>query len=306
MNIKLISISLAIAGIALTVAGCSTKDFESFSSVGSSVLAQTGVVSGSQADAIFKFGGTLNNVTEEITEEQEYYLGRGVAANVLGKYKVLNNKPILEYLNVIAIILANNSEKPLTFGGYKVQILDTEEINALSAPGGFIFVSKGFLKIVPNEDALAGLLAHEIAHIVKGHGMSSIKNADLTAGLIALGKAATPSEIAAVTAKLTQTFEDSIDSVVSSLLTKGYSRSQEYAADTYALTLLEKTGYSPVGLQEMLKSLETKAYDNSTGGWNSTHPEASDRIDELDLDTGTSSIGKDARDKRFKSIFAAL
>jgi len=89
-------------------------------------------------------------------------------------------------------------------------------------------------------------------------------------------------------------------------MTKGYSRTQEYEADSYALSLLEKTGYSKVGLRDMLESLGTKAGEQGTGGWDSTHPDATDRIDELDIESDTSVGGEEDRAKRFKLILASL
>ena len=292
----------------LAYTSCATKEFQSISKVGSSVLGKTGVVSQSQADTMFEFGSALNSNVQAMTEEQEYYVGRGVSAHILGRYEPLKNEQLNQYINKIALVVASASERPETFGGYKVQVLDSPEINALSAPGGFIFVTKGFLKIVPNEDALAALMAHEVAHIVKGHGISAIKSANLTGALVKLGKASTPSEIAAISNQITSTFGNGVEDIVALLLTKGYSRSQEYESDEYAVGLLKRSGYRHSGLSTMLTSLKAASEAASKGGWTSTHPDAEDRIDELDevKEVEDGSKQQKVRDQRFQSAMKNL
>ena len=158
MNQKLFSTYIAVILIYL-LAGCSSKEFQSFSKVGTSVLGKTGVVSQSQADSLFEFGGSINSSAESITDEQEYYVGRGVSAHILGRYQPYNNSKLTDYLNKIALIISAVSDRPETFEGYKVQILDSPEINALSVQGGFIFLTKGIIKIIPIYDALDVLMA---------------------------------------------------------------------------------------------------------------------------------------------------
>ncbi len=67
------------------------------------------------------------------------------------------------------------SDRPETFGGYHFLLLDSNEINAFAAPGGLILVTRGMLQCCANEDELAAVLAHEIAHVEKKHGLTAIK-----------------------------------------------------------------------------------------------------------------------------------
>jgi predicted Zn-dependent protease len=191
-----------------------------------------------------------------------------------------------------------------------VLVLDTNEINALSAPGGFIFITKGFLATMPDEDALAAVLAHEVGHIALGHGISAISQANLTEALTILGKEAVASTAGGITAQLTAAFGDSVKDVANTLLTQGYSRSQEYKADEYAAEVLRQTGYQQSGLVAMLHALDAKVGEKgSDAGWFATHPEPKRRIGELD---GVAAApppgdkGTAARRARFRAAMKTL
>jgi len=294
-----------LLGLALTsllpvalLSGCADSQFGAF---GSSILSSTGLVSGSQADALVKAGQSVAKGVQSLSDEEEYYLGRGVAATVLSKYRPYRQAELTAYVNKVAAVLVAVSDRPETFGGYHVLLLDTSEVNAVSAPGGFIFLSTGFLKLVPSEEALAAVLAHEVGHIVKGHGLKAISEANLSQAVLLLGKEAAASQTGGIVQGLTSTFGDSITDIAGTLLTKGYSRSQEYESDAYAAELLKRAGYNQGGVLDMLTALEKAG--GGKGGWNSTHPEAADRLEEQeDLKADPVGAGQQARDRRFGLI----
>lgn len=300
--------SIAGAVGVLGVCGCSPG--VGFQQVGSSILSSTGLVSSSQADALFSAGGKLTKAATPLSDEEEYYLGRGVAAMVLSQYRPYRRPPLQAYVNKVAAAVAANSNRPEIFGGYHVQILDTPEVNALSAPGGFIFISRGFLSLMPDEEALAAVLAHEVGHIALGHGVSAISQANLTEALTIVGKEAVASTTSGLTAELTAVFGDSVKQVTDTLLIKGYSRSQEYAADDYAAAVLRRSGYDPRGLITMLKALEDReATGASEGGWYATHPDPKRRRAEID-DTAVAAVDVEAGAKirlvRFRAAMKQL
>jgi beta-barrel assembly-enhancing protease len=288
---------------ALTITGCSPSSYESFSKVGSDLMNQTGLVNRRQSDALFKFGGSVNKAAEEMTDEQEYYLGRAVAATILHRYPAYTDARMNSYVNKIGHVLAAHSDRPETFGGYHVQILDSHEINAMAAPGGFIFITTGFIKILPDEDTLAALLAHEIAHVIGGHGVQAIREAKLSQSLLELGRATTPAEVSRVSNKITGVFGNSVEDIVSTLISKGYSRSQEYEADSMAASILLRTGYDEQALHRALEAFKIYAPRQAQGGWTSTHPDASDRIGNLaSLPRSSGAPAEIAiREKRFKN-----
>jgi predicted Zn-dependent protease len=290
-NLKLILISIFLFG-------CSQQ----FSQMGSSILSSTGIVTGSQADAIFAAGNKLSKSVEKVTDEQEYYLGRAVSASILSKYPLYQNASVTNYANKIAGVLVSHSTRPETFGGYYVAFLDTPQINAVSAPGGYIFISKGFLSLLDNEDQLAAVIAHEIAHVALKHGTQAISDSNLTDALQIIGKEAVNTAASGSFSELNSLFGDSVNEVVGTLLDKGYSRSQEYDSDEYAANLLNKAGYNSAELSVALGKLSKAGTDK--GGWFDTHPDSADRIDELEDFNNSSNVtsGQAKREQRFKKI----
>lgn len=279
------------------------------SSMGAGILGSTGLVSTSEAEGYIKAGSKVVKAASSLTDEQEYYLGRGVAATVFARYKALPNSSVNSYVNKVGVTLAAFSDKPETFAGYHFIVLDTDEVNAMAAPGGFIFVTKGFVKRMPDEDTLAAVLAHEISHVVKGHGVKAISQSNLTEALTLVGQQVAASQAGGgVTQELTQLFGDSIKDVTDTLLTKGYSRRQEYEADLGAAGLLQKAGYDPRALISMLEVLK-KLEESEKGGWFSTHPVAKNRISELKDEfefPDTISAGQAIRSARFKNAVKSL
>lgn len=92
-------------------------------------------------------GMKVYDASEEITPEQEYYIGRSVAASILNKYKIYNNTKLNSYVTSIGTLLAMHSPRPEIFGGYHFTVLDSDEINAFATPGGFIFITRGMINM---------------------------------------------------------------------------------------------------------------------------------------------------------------
>ena len=270
----------AAAGVVFILTACA--QMQEFSSFGASLLNSAGIpVTSGDLNAMFGAGDKMMKAARGFSPEQEYYLGRGVAAVVFSRYKPYRNANLTRYLNKVGRSVASVSERPNTFGGYHFVVLDTQEINAMSAPGGFVFISRGFLRIIPDEDALAAVLSHEVGHIVRGHGTAAISQANVTSALTQLGKQAAEAHGNAAVQQLTNTFGDSIKEVTDALMTKGYSRSQEYEADAYAAGLLARAGYNQQSLLQMLDALAKSGSTSRAGGWFSTHPDPLKRRDEL-------------------------
>ena len=276
-----------------------------FQSLGSQVLGHTGM-SSSQINTTMSVGKNLATVKTGLTEEEEYYLGRGVAAMVFSKYKPLNNSALNSYVNKVGRVVASVSERPEAFNGYHFLVLDSSEINAFAAPGGFVFITKGLLKLAPDEDALAGILAHEVSHVVLGHGVKAITQASLTQAFMVIGKEAADTYSPGDLKILTSTFGDSVSNVFETVLGKGYSRSQEYDSDAMAVKLAKEAGYNPNGLANTLAALEKQ---KGEAGWYSTHPSATDRLEEIEDDSKPSSEMTPAeavRKKRFEQAVGHL
>jgi len=279
------------------LSGCAT--------VGSSI----GVLSEiqSKAQSAYLVGKSVARSFKDISPEQEYYIGRTVAAMILGKYKAYHNKRANHYINVIGQVLARASDLPETFSGYHFLIQDAAEINALAAPSGFIFVTRGILRCCQHEDAVAAVLAHEIGHVQHRHGLQSIKKSRITSAVTTLAMEGAKQYGSGMLSSLTQTFEDSITDITATMINNGYSRAFEHEADTAAVTILKRVGYDPNGLVAMLKTMETQLKPGAED-FSKTHPSPQSRIDDVQELIG--EFGKPAtpkaRQARFKRALGKI
>ncbi|MCE5244164.1 MAG: M48 family metallopeptidase [Syntrophobacteraceae bacterium] len=298
-------IMAAVLPIAL-LSGCETTQ-----SGGGAVGGVLGAVAGSvlpvPADSLVRAGTAIGKTFQDITPEQEYYIGRTVAANILAKYPVYANDDATMYLNVLGQTLAQVSDRPETFGGYHFLILDSPEINAFAAPGGFILVTRGMIHLCKTEDALAAVLAHEIGHIQGQHGLRAIKTGRLTTAFNILAMEAAKSYGPSQLAQLTEAFEGSITDITSTLMNNGYSRDLEFEADQSALTILKRVGYAQGALTVMLAEMKMQLKPGGAG-FASTHPEPADRIQKIGAASGkTQAISCPApRQQRFQTVMGGV
>jgi beta-barrel assembly-enhancing protease len=193
----------------------------------------------------------ISKSSDPISDVEEYYIGRSVAANIVSKYPVLDNEELTNYVSLVGNTVALNSDMPVTYGGYHFAILDTEEINAFASPGGIIFLTKGIIDSIENEDELAAVLAHEVAHINNRDGISTIESSRKSSlGMLFLKEpfriagTITPAELSQVS----NLFIQAVDKVFDTVVVNGYSDSQEIEADKDALVYLARSGYDPTAL----------------------------------------------------------
>jgi len=261
--------------LCVLLAGCQATKL--VSQIGTSVAVSQGVINEDQAESINTSAASVSKAFTDFTPEQEYTIGRAVGASVVSRYTPYADTEVNRYLNLIGQNLARNSELPATFGGYHFLVLDSDEINAFAAPGGLIFVTRGMLRCCPDEDAVAAVLAHEIGHVQHQHGLQAIKKSRMTEALALIGTESAKQLGGADLARLTETFEESIHDVTTTLVNNGYARRLEKEADRGALTILARTGYDPAALVSMLEAMDRRL---APGGrdFARTHPAPSQRI----------------------------
>jgi len=257
--------------------GCATA-----TQVATTVGVGTGVITSEQKQAIDQTAIKTQRAVRPITERDEYYIGRGVAARILSQYRLYNDSEAIRYVNHIGGTLAINSPRPYTYGGYHFAVLDTDEINAFACPGGIIFITRGMLKLVHNEDELAAVLAHEIGHVTAKHGLKAISKARWTEVVTTLGTEAARAYTGAQLDSLINLFEGTIDDVFQTLVVRGYGRADEYEADKLSIGCLQASGYDPADFHHLLASFEA-AQKGESGGIFSTHPNITDRIEKVSM-----------------------
>jgi predicted Zn-dependent protease len=284
MKTKIVIALIVIAVITGAVVSCQT--LMAVADVGAQLAGEAGVLDQNIANAISISSKAIGTAAEEITPEQEYYIGRAVAANILSTYRLWNgNATLTAYLNRICASITINSPRPDVYNGYHVAILDSTEINAFATSGGHIFVTRGLINAARSEDALAGVIAHEIAHIQLQHSIKAIRNSRVTQALMVTGTSAAGAATGYNVNQLTDIFNESVGEIVTTLVNNGYSRDQEYQADNTAMSLMAAAGYNPSGLLDMLRQLSS--VQTSSSGFGKTHPTPAQRITNAEKTVGS-------------------
>jgi len=283
------------------ISGC--EGMEEATTIGASLGQATGVLTGEQAESIIKSGQAVARGFQDITPEQEYYIGRAVGASLVTQYPPFENRAANLYINTLGQALAQVSDLPETFNGYHFLILDSSEINAFAAPGGLIFVTRGMLRLCRNEDAIAAVLAHEIAHVTYRHGLQAIKKSRITTALSTLAVEGAKNLGGQELAELTRTFENSITDITATLVNSGYSLAFEKQADNAAVTILQRIGYDPNGLVDMLNQMYTRLAPGGPG-FGRTHPTPAVRMDHVQKRIGAFKPVRNqpTRQARFKRL----
>ncbi len=230
-------------------------------------------------EAIFRAAAkAASEATQPLTPREEYYIGRAVTARIFSLYGLYDCPELTDYLNKLGQGLALFSSRPEIYRGYRFAVLDSQEVNAFASPGGHILITRGLLAKVENEDELAAVLAHEIAHVALRHGLASIQGSRLaqiasdyalSAGLASGGEAAS----------FTEAFGEAISEIATVLLISGYSQSFELQADREAKKILLRAAYDPGALDRLIAALPSQ--DQAPSGFAQTHPNPSFRIEAL-------------------------
>jgi len=248
-----------------------------------------------------KAGSKAVTAAREISDSEEYYIGRAVAARILGKYPLYQNQAVTLYVNEVGQAVARKSTRPNTYRGYHFAVLDTSEPNAFACPGGIILITRGLLKECQNEDELAAVLAHEVSHVAQKDGINSISKARWTEVLTTAGTEAARQYGGGVAGNLVNLFEGAIDDVFKTIVVNGYSRGAEENADRGAVSVLSRAGYNPAALATLLTKMTARG---GGGGIYRTHPPTSDRLAKVKSIAREAPAGpsEQTRTKRFQQV----
>jgi predicted Zn-dependent protease len=256
----------------------------------------------------------------KLTESQEYFMGRGVAAVAIEKDHLWTDEKLEEYLSKVGLTIAFESDRPETYKGYTFAILNSDSVNAFAGPSGFIFVTKGALRAMQSEDELAGVLAHEIAHVNLRHPELAADRASNKSGLMDYAQkmgsglgflgsvaAAAGKKQYADYLKTAKEAAPVFGQTVQGLATEfanGYSREEEFAADKMAVEFVTRpgVGYDP----NAFKAFVARLPQNSTAY--GTHPGLEGRVKEIETEIGKhkSAPADAARTQRFLAMKAGL
>lgn len=236
-------------------------------------------------DQVVQAAQSLQTATKEFTEAEEIELGEGLASGMLGAAPLLNNPGVQRYVNQVGRWLAAQTERPNL--PWRFGVLENEHVNAFAAPGGQILMTSGLLKRLNSESELAGVLAHEIAHVVRKHQLDAINAkgwADLGKGI---GKGALENKlgrsgVGGQVANSLGAAEIGANLVVDGAFARPLDRSLEYEADRMGVIIAARAGYDPYGFVNVLQMMESLAKESPLFALiNKTHPSPTDRISEL-------------------------
>jgi predicted Zn-dependent protease len=265
------------------------------------------VITGDEVETVLELGEAFSEAASELSDSEEYYLGRAVAANIFSIYSPADSPDFQEYLNKVGTAVAIASPRPVLYGGWHFLLLDSDDINAMACPGGLVFVCRGLLDLTENEDELACVLAHEIAHVYLKHGLTSIENAQWLEAFSLLGSEAADRYGSENIQELSNAYGDIVTDITSSLITKGYSRESEKEADEYAILIAGAAGYDPSGLKTVLGRMAGVIERSGPGFWQ-THPSPEDRLEDVEstLEDMPVSGPDQKRTQRFQEMIAVL
>jgi predicted Zn-dependent protease len=220
--------------------------------------------------------------------DDEQQVGEESAAKIIHVFGLWTDKPgetyasaMTKYVNLVANVVAKQGTRSDV--QYHVAILDSEVMNAMATPGGFIFVTRGALANMKNESELAGVLAHEIAHVDGRHLENELKQ-----------KGTMNAATKEITQDVKNTSSDQMmkaliqkagDMIAQAVLTSPFSSGDEANADKNGTDMASRAGYAPSGLRDFLQTLAAASGDDQftkkTGAWGQTHPPLPDRVANL-------------------------
>jgi len=215
-----------------------------------------------------------NNYTNINDIEAEISFGRELAARILGNYKLLDDEKIIQYVNYVGksvALFSGRLELKYHFG-----VLESDEINAFAAPGGYIFITSSALAEMDSEAELAAVIGHEIAHITERHVIKelSIKGQEksFVKELAHL--------ISGTTGSVTGALEQALDKATEILFKKGYKAADEIEADRIGMLIASEAGYSPLALKKFLQKV--KLFEKQERSKKDKHPIYEDRIHNIE------------------------
>ena len=245
------------------------------------------------AEPAAQFGQIMKRAQQfrdvQMTDEDEQQLGAAVSERIRARYGVVQDAAVHRYVTLVGSVLAQASSRPgLT---WHFLVLDTDGVNALAAPGGYIHITRGALSLMQNEAELAGVLAHEIVHVTEKHTIRAIQKGKL----VQMGADETLAGNPALFNKLVDKATD--------VVMAGFGRSEELESDNKGVVLANTVGYAPNGLAGFLTTLAERNKDaTEKQGLFASHPEMKERLQKLSSLAGAQKpAGAATVEARFRS-----
>jgi predicted Zn-dependent protease len=217
----------------------------------------------------------IQKALSPMTVEEERDVGREVAAKLVAHFHLYKNDGLTRYVNLVGGTVAAQSERQDS--GYHFAVLDSDTINAFSAPGGYIFITRGALHLCEDESELAGVLAHEVGHVAGKHVIHIVEHDKvLRAGMDEANARMPGSEYMK---KMTQ-------GILVKIIDQGLAPGDEFDADQRGIKYTHAAGYPADGLPRFLTRLDQATEQGGQSFWTRTHPPVKDRNQKMQQSIG--------------------
>ena len=207
-----------------------------------------------------------------ISQEEEITIGRQIAGNLLGASALVKDQSLQSYVNNVGRWVASQSERPDL--AWHFGVIESSDVNAFAAPGGYIFLTRGLYSLLQNEAELAGVLGHEIGHVIRKHHLKILQQSSL----VDLGGKLISKRIGG---------NDKVQKLIGNgaeIVARSLDKDAEFEADRIAVVLAARAGYDAFALPEVLQKIGHFANDDgSVALLFKTHPLPDDRLEKLGL-----------------------
>jgi predicted Zn-dependent protease len=203
------------------------------------------------------------------SDQEEADIGRQIAGNLLGAAPLVKDQQLQKYVNNVGRWVASQSERPdlpWHFG-----VIDSNDINAFAAPGGYIFVTRGLYRLLGDESELAGVLAHEVGHVIRKHHLKIMQQSRL----VDIGGKLLEKQVGG---------SDKIRNLIGSgaeIVSRSLDKNAEFEADRIAVVLAARAGYDAYGLPGVLQAIGHAGNESSVALLFKTHPHPDERFARL-------------------------
>lgn len=216
----------------------------------------------------------------DYTPEQEEAIGRRVMADLLGAAPLVNDAALQRYVNQVGRWVALQSDKPRL--NWRFGVTQDANVNSFAAPAGYILITKGLYDRLNTEAELASVLAHEIAHVVKGHHIRAMKSSARGDFLSSVAQIAAEKKGREDVKYAANAFSGGTE-----IFVRGFDKNDEFESDLYGMVLTARAGYNPFALPGVLTTLgNINPNDGAVSLLFSTHPSPRERLDRIEASVG--------------------
>ncbi len=221
----------------------------------------------------------LSESFRNISEPEEIKIGGDLAGIILGVAPLIQDSAKQRYVNRLGRWLALHSDRPDL--PWKFGIIETDDVNAFSMPGGYVLITRGMFEGMRSESELAGVLSHEISHVVRRDHIAALQQSLRNSALTGFSDYVSGGGIVGSVVKT------AIINAGKDIFTRGLNKSDEFDADRMGVVVAARSGFSPFGLVGVLQTLSAAPDAKGNALMNRTHPLPIERIDRLDRAMGT-------------------